>query len=136
MPPKLEYFLVSESVAVDALTNRISIFNVLEVVKSRRLPAVYPSLHAVSVWLIDDEDRGHDYQAVVRIAVPGGESNEFPINFTPNGRRHRLFQRTQGIRIPQGGIVRFELLLNGEHVAQHLVDVQLAGDTLQPTNEE
>ena len=103
MPPRLEYFIVSDSVAVDALTNRVSLFNVLEVVLARSFPAVHPSAHATSVWITEDEDRGTDHQAILRITVPGGEQRDYATNFTVQGRRHRLFQRIEGIPVPQPG---------------------------------
>jgi hypothetical protein len=132
----LEYFLVSESVAVDTLTNRISIFNVLETIRARRLPAVYPVVHAVSVWLVDESDRGGDYQVTVRVTMPGGNLMEYPMNFVPQARRHRLFQRIQGIPVPQTGTIEFELLLNGVHVARHLVDAELVPETLRPATDD
>lgn len=136
MPPRLEYFVVSESVSVDALTNRVSLFNILEVIRSRRFPGVYPALYATAVWLIEDQERGTDYTTMLRVTVPGGQQQEYTSNFTAQGRRHRIFQRLEGIPLAQPGQITFELLLNAQHAAQHIIDVELAPDVIQPTTDD
>lgn len=136
MSLRLEYFVVSDSVAVDALTNRVSLFNVLEVVRAPSFPAVHPAAHATSVWITEDEDLKKDYQTTLRIIVPGGEQREYAANFTVQGRRHRLFQRIEGIPVPQAGRIVFELLLNGKHAAQHIVEVELVPEVLRPTGDD
>jgi hypothetical protein len=68
--------------------------------------------------------------------MPGGNLMEYPMNFVPQARRHRLFQRIQGIPVPQTGTIEFELLLNGVHVARHLVDAELVPETLRPATDD
>ena len=45
---ELEYFLVAESVSVDQLTNRISLFNVVEQVAASKFPVTIPQIVAVA----------------------------------------------------------------------------------------
>ena len=69
--PKLEYFLVSESVSVDQLTNRTSLFNILEEVRANKFPAVIPQVVVTSAWNREIGDEDIDYQVKVRISLPG-----------------------------------------------------------------
>ena len=93
----------------------------------------YPVMYTVSVFVAEDEDEGSSYESVIRVVVPGGESHEIKANWTVSGRRQRLFNCLKGIPIREVGTVVLELLLNGEHVAQHIVDVEEEPDTPQPS---
>ncbi len=125
--PKLEYFLVCESVSTDQETNRVSLFNVLEDIHI--LPAGQPGvilaqLVAVSCWNREPGDEEKDFQATLRIHSPGSsEPKEFPMNFRMDRPRYRLSLRIQGVPNLEPGQLRFELLLNQDHVAWHTVNV-------------
>ncbi len=54
--PKLEYFLVAESVSVDQQTNRISFFNVVEQVNVPVFPFTIPQIVAVASWNTEEGD--------------------------------------------------------------------------------
>ena len=127
--PTLEYFLICESISTDQETNRVSLFNVLEdlqVLASESPPQ--PQLPvsqfvAVSCWNREVGDEGQDFQAMLRIHPPSQESKDFPMNFKMERPRHRLSLRFQGMPKLEPGQLRFELLLNGAHVAWHTVNV-------------
>jgi hypothetical protein len=130
--PRLEYFLVCESISTDQETNRISLFNVLEDLQilSPGLPnpptLPVASFVAVSCWNRDPGDEDQDFQATLRIHSPNQDPKDCSMNFKMDRPRNRLSLRFQGMPKLEPGELRFELLLNGEHVAWHTVNVSPA----------
>lgn len=127
--PKLEYFLICESMCTDQETNRVSLFNVLEDLQvwppgtaPQQQPLV-PHFVAVSCWNREPGDEDKDFQAILRIHPPNGESKDFSLNFKMERPRYRLSLRFQGMPKLDPGVLKFELLLNGQHVAWHTVNV-------------
>ena len=117
----LEYFLVSESVSLDQLTNQTSIFNVMEELGVFGLPGRVEKCVAISLWRAEEDDIERDFQATIHVQLPGGENRDFPINFRITGTRHRIVHRFGGIPITAYGELQFELRLNGETKAHHFV---------------
>jgi hypothetical protein len=129
--PKLEYFLVCESVSTDQETNRVSLFNILEEVQvltgdtPPQLGVSILQFIAFSCWNREPGDEDRDLQLIVRLHVPGNEERvDFPLNFHMDRPRHRVAMRFQGLPKAEPGDLKFELLLNGEHVAWHTVQVR------------
>ena len=120
---RLEFFVVSEGISVDQFTNRLSLFNILEEVASPNFPFVLPSAVAVSLWMMEAGDDERDLQCMLRVTMPNVAKIEFTTNFKTSGRRHRVIQTIQGVPLNEPGVLRFEVLLNGEHAASHEVDV-------------
>jgi len=119
----MEFFIVSEELSVDQQTNRLSLFNVLEQIAAPNFPAMLLSAAAVSLWVADPGDDERDFQCTLRIIPQGGEHSDFTTNFTFRSRRHRVIQRVQGFPLNEPGVLRFEVLLNGDYQASHEVDV-------------
>lgn len=124
--PRLEFFVVAESVVVDQVTNEASVFNIYEEIRSEGFPLLIHKCAAISLWLSEPGDEDKDCQAVLRIILPGEEAKDFPTNFkfTAETRRHRVTQRIYGLPVSREGDLRFELLLNGRHAAEHLVTIR------------
>ncbi len=120
---RLELFVVSEGVSIDQLTNQLSLFNILEQVASTKFPFPLPFAAAVSLWVAEDGDDSRDFQCLLRVILPNGIQHEFTSNFNFRARRHRVIQRLEGLPINVTGVLRFEVLLNGEYIASHEVDV-------------
>lgn len=128
--PQIEYFVVAESMALDKDRNTVSLFHVIERLAGSP-PLLIPALVAVSYWKIAEEETGRDFQAALRIHLPGGQAlpdefQENTINFTPHERRFRTHHFVKGLRIDHFGDVTFEMLLNGNHAAEHVVNVEPA----------
>lgn len=126
---RLEFFLVAESVSVDRETNQLSIFNVYEECLAPGIPLLIAPIVIVAVWRVEDGDAEQDWQALIRMRIPGsgaGAPAELPVNFRPGRhvKRHRLFWRLDAIGVTQEGTIEFELLLNGTHVAEHAIPVR------------
>lgn len=120
----LEYFLVAEDVVVDQTTNRLSLFNTLEGFKAPGLPLLIPKVCAVSLWRKEPDDEGRDLQSVLRITLPTGQTHQIESNFRMTNARHRIINRIQGLPITVAGELRFELLINGQHAASHVVSIE------------
>lgn len=119
----MEFFIVSEEVSVDQQTNRLSLFNVIEQITAADFPLMLLSGAAVSLWVAEQGDDQLDFQCTLRIIAPGSEHRDFPSNFTFQSRRHRVIHRIHGVPINEPGLLRFEILLNGQYQASHEVDV-------------
>src|SRR5215467_8906538 len=75
--PRLEFFVVAESVSVDQRTNRLSLFNILEEMHGIHVPEdvtfprnVIPQLVAASSWLIDQDEIGRRFHVQLRLHQP------------------------------------------------------------------
>lgn len=128
--PKLEYFLICESMCTEQETNRVSLFNVLEdlqVLPPGTAPGgpIVPHFVAVSCWNREPGDDDKDFQAILRIHPPSEHEDpkDFSMNFKMERPRYRLSLRFQGMPKLEPGLLKFELLLNGKHVAWHTVNV-------------
>jgi hypothetical protein len=133
---RLELFVVSEGVSVDQLTNQLSLFSVLEEVRSPDFPFVLPSAAAVSLWMKEAGDDDRDFQCMLRVTLTDGSQREFTSNFRFGARRHRVILKIQGFPLNEPGMLRFEVLLNGEYVASHEVNVlRINSGELPPTVE-
>lgn len=120
----LEFFVVSSSVSIDQQTNRVSVFEIIEEVQARALPAILPQMVAVALFMMDDDEIGRDFQITVRIHPPSGASPpDARMNFTAGSARHRITLRLQGLAFGEIGPWRVELLLNGDHSASHTIQV-------------
>ncbi|HWE36574.1 MAG TPA: hypothetical protein VG406_08410 [Isosphaeraceae bacterium] len=123
----LEYFIVCESTSVDAATGRISLFHVIEDLFPDHFPYVLPRVEAVSLWNLEAEDDGKDFQVLLRITPPGLRVADFPMNLSRGRSRYRAVLAVERIPLPQPGTLSFEVLLNGRHQASHTVTVQATG---------
>ncbi len=121
---RLEYFLVAESLAVDRFTNRISLFHVIEEIRSASFPIVIPQAVAVSHWIAEAGDEGVDFQARLHMTTPDGVESNFPQNFRLVDRAGRVIFGMSGVSIAREGVLRFELFLNGKSTATHEVLVR------------
>jgi len=128
MMARLEYFIVCESTSVDAETNRISLFHVLEDVFPEIIPGVLPRIEAVSLWNLEAEDAVRDFQVALRINLPGvAVGPTFEMNLTRGRRRYRAALAIENIPLERVGPLLFEVLLNGNHIAGHTVTIHEMG---------
>lgn len=122
---RLEFFVVSNSVAIDQTTNSASVFEILEATMTPGFPLIIPRCVAMSLWRREAGDEGLDFQLLLRVTTPDGEIHELPSNFRMSEARHRMMQRIQGLTLRAAGELRFEVILNGKHAADHIVDISL-----------
>ena len=120
---RLEYFIVAESLSVDQATNRISFFNIYEEIHTRGFPFHLPQMVAVSAWNAEPGDGERDFQSLTRITLPNGTNREFRQNFRITGRRHRVMLTYEQVPVEQAGHIVFQVELNGNHAAEHTIDI-------------
>ncbi|MCH7700254.1 MAG: hypothetical protein IID37_01085 [Planctomycetes bacterium] len=123
---RLEFFVVAESFSIDQLTNRVSIFNILETIQAPAFPLVLPQLMAVSLWEDDERDTERQYQVDIRITLGDTELEHIQQNLKFPRPRLRTIAQILNLKIPGSGRMKIELKLNGEHKAWHYVDVNQA----------
>lgn len=121
--PRLEFFVVADSVSIDQNTNLASIFNILEEIRPQGFPILLSRCVAFSLWYRQEGDENRDFQSTLRVISPDGATREFASNFRLVRPRHRIVQGIQNLQITTPGDLRFELLLNGGHAADHIVTV-------------
>ncbi len=127
--PKLEYFLLCESVSVDQDTNRISLFNVLEDFQiaspesNGKTPGYFlGQFVAVALFNREPDDSEKDFEACLRFNLPDDKHSEHRIAFRMDRNRQRLLLRFVGMPpVDKDGMLRFELLLDGIRCASHTV---------------
>lgn len=124
--PSLEYFVVAESMSVDQQTNQVSVFNILEEVRTSNLPVVLPQVVCVCTLNLGANDMGMEHHAVLRVRTPRGEPREFAARFKASHRRQRVFTRLLGLPLETIGELVFEISVGGLHLATHTVFVELA----------
>jgi len=123
--PSFEYFLVAESASIDQLSNRISLFHVLEEFKIPEFPFNIHKLVAVSSWNWEEGDDEVDFQSMVSVSVPGKEEPTIvTTNFQMDCERRRVLNYFFDLDLECPGELKFELLLNGESQAHHVVSVK------------
>ncbi len=137
--PKLEYFLLCESVSVDQETNRISLFNVLEdfqvtppqqTADSTAQAPQYILSQCVAVALFnrqsDDGDR--EFSASLRFNSMDTQQPVPELKFKMERNRQRIIMRFVGMPpVGEDGVLRFELFLDGVSCASHTVHLQTEG---------
>ena len=120
---RLEFFVVSRSVSIDQATNFASVLEILEVIQTSSFPAIIPQCVAMSLWRQEPGDEDRDYQLTLRITTPSDITHEMQSNFRLTSPRHRVIQRIHGMHIEREGQLRFEAILNGDHAAEHIIDI-------------
>jgi hypothetical protein len=130
--PKLDYFLVADSVSTDRERNTVSLFHILEEWPAR-LPLTVPELVAVSSWTISADEMGQDFQVSLNIRLPGAQGSPdfpiFPVNFTAHRPRHRAYHFVKGLRLEHAGDLVFEILINRQVAASHVVWVRASDES-------
>jgi hypothetical protein len=122
--PKLEYFVVAESVSVDQTRNTMSVFHILEEIQAPGFPIVIPMLAAVVHWNAEAGDVDRDFQVGIIITFPDGQHKEFNQNFQMIRPRLRTIANFIAIEIPGPGTMTVEIKLNGDHKASHTIDIR------------
>jgi len=130
--PKLEYFVVAQSLSTDRNTNLVSLFHVLEELTVPRVPWQLGGFVAVCSWNIAPEERDRDFQVVLKIHLPEGQEpsvvENLKVNFTAEKPRHRVHLYVNEVPIEKPGEMRLELLLDGKHQAEHTLTIHVQDD--------
>ncbi len=71
--PRIEYFALAESFAVDRETGAVSLFNILSTVRGPQMPFAIPRMVVAAFWLCDVEEVAveKEHSVSVRFHIPG-----------------------------------------------------------------
>jgi hypothetical protein len=130
--PKLEYFLLCESISVDQETNRVSLFNVLEDLHLAKPPTegeskpafILNQFVAVAVFNRQPEDSDQEFEACLKYNLPDGAYKEHKLKFKMERNRQRIVMRFVGMPpVGKDGLLSFDLSVNGNHSGTHTIQL-------------
>lgn len=94
--------LLAESVSLDGLTGRLSVFNMLEAVFAPAFPAALGKLVVVNLYEIEGEREPY-WERVQVLDAGGAVLAEMVTELVGEGPAHRSMTLFQGIRLAQSG---------------------------------
>lgn len=130
--PKLEYFLLCESISVDQETNRVSLFNVLEDLHLVQPPTegeskpafILNQFVAVAVFNREPDDGDQEFEACLKYNLPDGAHKEHKLKFKMERNRHRIVMRFVGMPpVGKDGLLSFDLSVNDNHAGTHTIQL-------------
>lgn len=110
-------FLVAQSSAVDARTNSISAFNIMEEIHAATYPIVVPTMAILA--MIDQGESEPDRPDVqLQISLGGQQLFQGPFQVDFQGRRKgKALAEFNGLVVPAPGVLRLSLSYNGQPFA-------------------
>jgi hypothetical protein len=102
--------LLAEGVALDAVTNRLSAFNMMETVFAPTFPAVLGKLVVVNLYEVDGDREPH-WERVTIVDDAGTQLAQVVTEFRGEGVAHRSMGMLQGMRLEKPGI--YTVLVEG-----------------------
>ena len=132
--PRLEYFLVANSLANDGGTNRLSVFDILDQIWPQKFPAILPNAALISQWNFGEEEKDLDFQFSVKVTPPKFPTHTVTHNVTAQKRKHRVITAISGVPLVEAGRIMFELFCNGQMAGTFETEVHEneAGRNRQP----
>ncbi len=132
--PELLYAIVAKDFIIDAQTNNISIFSVLERIGASVSSVRLPELVLLTLWRRNENELGSTLVQRVRLLKPNGdEILSRDVSFRGDYPRHRVNLRMQMLPFDSSGAYVFEISVRaddvegwGEPVARYPIDVALA----------
>jgi hypothetical protein len=118
--------VASESAAVDAASNRLSLFHVMEELSSPVFPAAVPMMMIVGLLSRTQEEPSH-FDLHVRATMEGRQDVMFDVPIAAefqNRPRYRFVAQIAGVVLPGPGTVRIHLMQNEDVLA--LWETQIA----------
>lgn len=122
---------VSESIAVDARTNNVSLFNLLEQINVASFPAVLPKVVLFALFQREDGSRGENFESRVQVKLNEELLAEGPFvaRFGKN-TRFRGFGEFNSLVISRPGVLEFAVVLEGKKLGGWSISVE----SLSPTS--
>jgi len=116
--PKLLFSICSESVNIDALTNNVSLFNIVESIKSTKFPATFYRMFVTSLWQRDPGEEGKGFESKVQLVEEGGRViREWHATFKFEKPHHRHFIMIRDIQFEKPGVYTFEVFIRNEGIS-------------------
>lgn len=115
---RVQFAVCAQAVTVDRTSNRLSIFNVMDILPVLIFPHVIPAITFVCVVESDQEDES-SAKGFFQVLSDGVlvAASEIPINFAEN-RLARIVLNFQGVPVPKPGSLMFRMTLPNGVVAE------------------
>jgi hypothetical protein len=97
--------LLAEGVSLDALTDRLTVFNMLEALYAPSLPAVIGKLAVVNIYEVEGEHLDQ-WERVTIVAPDGQQLAQAVSELSGTADTHRSIGVFQGIKIATDGVYR------------------------------
>jgi len=124
--PKLEYFVVAEAASFESCANRVTLFNILNVIAPARFPAKASKMAIASAFRFLPEDEGKSFSQNVFIEPPNAEPrllDESIIVADTDKQGTVIVKNIFGIPMGSPGNIVFKCLLDKEVIAQYEISV-------------
>lgn len=110
--PRLLFFLASQSSSVDALTNNLSVFEIIEELRAKAFPVRMRRADFIALWQRQPGEENVLFEQQVRLVRPDGrEIVVLPSKFKLEGERGRVINRLFDLPLEAPGFYRVELSL-------------------------
>jgi hypothetical protein len=108
---RVQFSIVSQSVAVDRFTNRLSLFNIVEAFQAPRFPLLIPEVVVVS-FIRRDENEPNIFETDLVVNLNGNRIGMSHLNVNFEGRLYvRLIANFQNLPILAAGDLEFTIPL-------------------------
>lgn len=119
-----KFLIVSDNISMDAFTQTLSVFNMVENLNAIKVPFALPRLMATS--LIERNDLSKDENTKVTLTLKNNDkvidSKEQEINF--KGKlSHKWINAFNNIKVEETGTLTFTLEHNGEEINKRVITV-------------
>jgi hypothetical protein len=126
--PKLLIFTASQSSAVDARTNTMSIFEIIEELRSSKFPTRVRQVDFVVLWLRQQGEENARLEQRIRIERPDGrEVGVINSAFAMDNARHRIINRLVDMPIAMPGEYKIELYVRPAGAGDWGLPVRIMG---------
>ncbi len=89
-----------------------------------RIPDFLPQFVAVSAWNFSPEEFGREFQLTLVVHPPSGPVQTFEMVLEPSENfQRRAFMQFQFFEITHVGKWRFEIRIDNQHGADHIVEI-------------
>jgi hypothetical protein len=132
--PKHVFTLAALGHTVDAQTNNISLFSILEQIGGPTLPLTLPSFVILTLWQRNEGEEGMKYVQRTSLVDPdGNETFHQDADFEMPKPRHRIFLAVAGAPFKKSGVHQIKVWLRRsderdwqKDVASYPIEVRLA----------
>lgn len=119
--PEHVFTVVSQGLALDAQSNRLTLYALIEEIGTPGLPVAVPEINIVTLWKRQPDEEGVSFSQRVRVVGPDDSVvAEYETPFTMEKPRHRTLGRIQMALFEKTGEYRIEVSLRKQGDDQNL----------------
>jgi hypothetical protein len=121
----------AENVVRDALSNKVSAFNILDEIVAQKFPLLLVRMAAVLVSRRDNDDP-EEHELELRVSLDGEHLHSFPMPISYQGQlTHRALMVFEGFVIPHAGELAFSFRIGEQDLASYHFFAKLQ-DSIDP----